>query len=135
MLRNIIFIAGPDDIEMVYRDCSLKSLDSQCGDFEYEKVRYQGCIMSCTHNGCNSAGHLYTSLISVALPLMVTILLSKVRWKDFTKVDVWFPVWNCLTFFSADCFPYSIIPTCTGKGANYCVDCQWVIPLYSNYPF
>ncbi|KAH3820525.1 uncharacterized protein LOC127880837 [Dreissena polymorpha] len=42
-----------DNIEMVYRGCSLDTLNNVCGDFRFEDVKYHGCITSCSENGCN----------------------------------------------------------------------------------
>ena len=62
--------AARDGIEMVIRGCSLESLDSQCGDFKYQDVRYKGCVTSCDLDGCNSANSIKSNM-----PSFVTIVL------------------------------------------------------------
>lgn len=62
---------------MVYRACALDSLDNQCGDFEYDYVRYSGCIMSCTEDGCNhgsqQTGNQGTLTFTMALVAVVIV--------------------------------------------------------------
>lgn len=69
-----------DDIEMVYRGCSLDDLDNQCGDFKFEGVRYRGCMMSCTENACNGAvnwsGLTLMSAIVMTLLLFISAILN-----------------------------------------------------------
>ncbi|XP_052780944.1 uncharacterized protein LOC128217679 isoform X1 [Mya arenaria] len=75
---KLIGNTAKDDIEMVYRGCSLTTLNNLCGEFRFENVRYHGCIMSCAENGCNGSSDLsvkLTSLSSVALTLFM--MLSK----------------------------------------------------------
>lgn len=64
-------LVSDDNIEMVFRGCSLESLDSQCGDFKYEGVRYRGCLTSCEDDGCNSANS-----VSLDLRLHIIAILS-----------------------------------------------------------
>lgn len=71
---------------MVYRDCSLQSLDSQCGDFEYERVRYRGCIMSCTQNGCNRGPGLSSNVITMILVFLLTLVNPALRGLDLMNV-------------------------------------------------
>ena len=58
---------------MVFRGCSLESLDSQCGDFKFEDVRYKGCVTSCEEKGCNTANSFHCHICS---HLTVVILFS-----------------------------------------------------------
>ena len=56
---------------MVFRGCSLESLDSQCGDFKFDEVRYRGCVTSCEDNGCNAANALRLDVCSQTLVIFV----------------------------------------------------------------
>ncbi|XP_060576243.1 uncharacterized protein LOC132733602 isoform X1 [Ruditapes philippinarum] len=69
-----------DDKEMVYRGCSLSSLDSQCGDFKFEDVRYRGCMMSCTENACNHSVGLRASVCMTSFLTMILLMTSLVQY-------------------------------------------------------
>ncbi|XP_045164967.2 uncharacterized protein LOC123528947 [Mercenaria mercenaria] len=69
-----------DNIEMVYRGCSLESLDSQCGDFKYEGVRYRGCMMSCTEDACNNSIGLRADTCTMTLVTMILLVTSAAQY-------------------------------------------------------
>ena len=60
---------------MVFRGCSLESLDSQCGDFKFDEVRYRGCVTSCEDNGCNVANSLRFDFCSHAIVIFLWSLI------------------------------------------------------------
>ena len=72
-IRSFSSFLAVDGIEMVFRGCSLESLDSQCGDFKFEDVRYKGCVTSCEEKGCNTANSFHCHICS---HLTVVILFS-----------------------------------------------------------
>ena len=39
--------------EIVVRSCALESMDNSCGIFKYEDELFEGCILTCTYDGCN----------------------------------------------------------------------------------
>lgn len=39
---------------MVIRQCAMKTMDSQCGEFKYQDHTMNGCILTCDFDGCNS---------------------------------------------------------------------------------
>ncbi|CAL1548053.1 unnamed protein product [Lymnaea stagnalis] len=57
--------------EMIYRSCSMSSLDNTCGLFQFENARYSGCMMSCTRDACNGgvllASHIPWSNIGLGV--------------------------------------------------------------------
>lgn len=40
--------------ELYVRDCSVEDLGNMCGQFEYQGKRMNGCILTCTVDGCNT---------------------------------------------------------------------------------
>ncbi|XP_059150800.1 uncharacterized protein LOC131937416 [Physella acuta] len=60
--------------ELIVRSCSLTSFDNVCGPFEFENVRYSGCLMSCVRDACNLAGRLQVSLTYLLHVLLLTAL-------------------------------------------------------------
>ena len=75
LLQSVTILISDDGIEMVFRGCSLESLDSQCGDFKFEDVRYRGCVTSCEDNGCNVANTLRSDLLSQTIVIFVSSLI------------------------------------------------------------
>lgn len=64
--------------ELIVRSCSMSAFDNTCGLFEFENVRYSGCLMSCTRNACNKGHSLQTSsrsfLKHTGISLMMAIM-------------------------------------------------------------
>ena len=40
---------------MIARFCTLESMDNQCGEFKFMGESFDGCILTCTYDGCNHA--------------------------------------------------------------------------------
>ncbi|KAL4226310.1 hypothetical protein ACF0H5_014293 [Mactra antiquata] len=77
---KLIGNAANGNVEMVYRSCSLETLESQCGEFRFEGVQYNGCVMSCTENGCNRTSGLRVDWFNVLLLVIIVLLcISKLK--------------------------------------------------------
>lgn len=79
-----------DDVEMVYRSCSLESLDSQCGEFRYEGVQYNGCVMSCTEDGCNTTSGLRVNWLTVLFSTTIVFsVIFKQQYSSYLSTNTW----------------------------------------------
>ncbi|XP_050438760.1 U-scoloptoxin(05)-Cw1a-like [Adelges cooleyi] len=62
---------------MVIRQCAMKTMDSQCGEFKYQENTMDGCILTCDFDGCNSAYTYKPNIIlQFTLPALLLILMS-----------------------------------------------------------
>ena len=65
-----------DGTETVIRSCALTSLDSMCGMFELEGVRFTGCVMSCNTDACNGAHNVHINLSYIVLMTILIIYMK-----------------------------------------------------------
>lgn len=60
---------------MVIRQCAMKTMDSQCGEFKYQDHTMNGCILTCDFDGCNAAKtHKSNTVFQFALSALLLIL-------------------------------------------------------------
>ena len=68
--------------EIVVRTCALESMDNSCGVFKYEDELFEGCILTCTYDGCNGAiGSIVTtmgSLLSTKIIIGIQLITATV---------------------------------------------------------
>ena len=67
--------------ELVIRSCSLTNMDNQCGTFKFNDEVMNGCIVTCSTDGCNGGdvsmpGSMITILLTSVLPALITRLLN-----------------------------------------------------------
>lgn len=43
--------------QLVIRACIMENMDNQCGVFRFQDDSFQGCILTCDYNGCNTGAH------------------------------------------------------------------------------
>ncbi|XP_050531121.1 U-scoloptoxin(05)-Sm1a-like isoform X2 [Daktulosphaira vitifoliae] len=62
---------------MVIRQCAMKTMDSQCGEFKYQDNTMDGCILTCDFDGCNS-GYKNTSntILQLIFPVLILIMMT-----------------------------------------------------------
>lgn len=62
---------------MVIRQCAMKTMDSQCGEFKYEEHIMHGCILTCDFDGCNSGQNQKPNiLLQITLSTLLIALTS-----------------------------------------------------------
>nr|XP_022300304.1 uncharacterized protein LOC111108612 [Crassostrea virginica] len=72
-----------DKTEMVIRSCSIKSMDTICGPFNFENVMYTGCISSCETDACNGgqrASPGRASLATIVTAVACYLVTSVKEW-------------------------------------------------------
>ena len=63
--------------QIVIRTCALESMDNSCGVFKYEDESFEGCILTCNYDGCNSSLDVFThSHLFIMMTLMVQVMTS-----------------------------------------------------------
>lgn len=68
--------------QIVIRYCSLENMDNQCGAFKFMDEPFEGCILTCTYDGCNAGFSLYQSRMTGMLQfcsLAISLLLTMPR--------------------------------------------------------
>lgn len=62
---------------MVIRQCAMKTMDSQCGEFKYQDHTMNGCILTCDFDGCNS-GQIKkpNKILQITLSVFVLVFTS-----------------------------------------------------------
>ncbi|VVC45235.1 Hypothetical protein CINCED_3A010714 [Cinara cedri] len=62
---------------MVIRQCAMKTMDSQCGEFKYQDHTMNGCILTCDFDGCNSGKkHMSNIIFQIMLSVILLLLMS-----------------------------------------------------------
>lgn len=62
---------------MVIRQCAMKTMDSQCGEFKYENQTMHGCILTCDFDGCNSGQYQKPNILfQITLSTLLIALTS-----------------------------------------------------------
>ncbi|KAL5238295.1 hypothetical protein ACI65C_005705 [Semiaphis heraclei] len=62
---------------MVIRQCAMKTMDSQCGKFNYQDHTMDGCILTCDFDGCNSGqNNKPNTVLKITLSSLLLVLTS-----------------------------------------------------------
>lgn len=63
---------------MVIRQCAMKTMDSQCGEFKYQENTMNGCILTCDFDGCNAAPSRRprNAVLQIAVPALTLALAA-----------------------------------------------------------
>ena len=61
---------------IVVRTCSMDNMYQQCGDFEFDEVRYRGCLTTCQRDGCNHSNRIRQSFLLFVLPVLNRIYIN-----------------------------------------------------------
>lgn len=64
--------------EIVVRTCALESMDNSCGVFKFEDEYYEGCILTCTYDGCNGSLSSFTSHLTNLMRTNVVLAVQMV---------------------------------------------------------
>jgi len=61
-------------LELVVRTCALESMAHQCGQFEFEDEKYEGCLSTCDLDGCNAGEQIHSRpTIYLLISFIVTV--------------------------------------------------------------
>lgn len=61
--------------QIIIRTCTLDSMDNSCGVFKYEDELFEGCILTCNYDGCNSSLDVFIhSCLFIKFLLIVQVI-------------------------------------------------------------
>ena len=85
-----VLFAVEDDMPVIVRTCSTQNMGHNCGFFSLEKVKYKGCLTTCTILGCNAASSMRCGLpLSLLMPVTWVLAVQVYRTRWYTTVKVY----------------------------------------------
>ncbi|CAM1326227.1 Uncharacterised protein g9200 [Pycnogonum litorale] len=75
---KIIGTSTETNVEVVIRACTLQNMDNQCGVFRYQDQYYNGCILTCTYDGCNSSRPSSKTSFSIFISVLFVFILNRI---------------------------------------------------------
>ena len=77
LIFNVFFLllfTVKTGLELVVRTCALESMTHQCGQFEFEDEKYEGCLSTCDLDGCNAGEQIHSRpTIYLLISFIVTV--------------------------------------------------------------